>query len=173
MKKLRSIIDKISSGLCAISKVVMLAIVVVVLANIIGRKLFNTPVPGTVELVSYGMLVVMALSMARTTFTGGHITVSIVTAKFPKAVQAVVGFLTLLFSVFIVGAATFICLRYIPSSMQSGQITDHYKIPFYVIYSIMSFGLVTSVLTFLFNAVSTLMSIWQKDESGGGEEAKV
>ena len=172
MKKMNRLIDKTSSALCVVSKVFMLAIVVLVAANIIGRKLFNTPVPGTVELVSYGMLVVMALSMARTTFTGGHVSVSIITGKLPKAVQAIIGFITLLFSAFIVATATFICVRYIPINFQRGQITDYYKIPFYVIYGIMSFGLVTSVLTFLFNAASTLMSIWQKNETDDGEEAK-
>jgi len=172
LKKLHSVIDKLSSALCLVSKVFLLAIVVIVAANIVGRKLFNTPVPGAIELVQYGMLVVMALSMARTTFTGGHITVSIVTGKLPKAVQSVIGFITLLFSAFIVGAATFICLRYIPSNIQSGQITDHYKIPFYIIYAIMSFGLVTSVLTFLFNAFETLFSIWTKEPSTDGEEAQ-
>ncbi len=172
MKKIHGIIDKVSSALCLVSKVFLLAIVVIVAANIIGRKLFNAPVPGTVELVQYGMLVVMALSMARTTFSGGHITVSIVTGKLPKAVQSLIAFITLIFSVFIVGAATLICMRYIPIYMQRGQMTDHYKIPFYIIYSIMSFGLITSVLTFLFNAFEALFSIWEKNTPADGEEAQ-
>ena len=169
MKKIHKFVDKGSAALSKVSMVFMIAIVIVVAANIIGRKLFNTPVPGTVELVQYGMLVVMTLSMARTTFTGGHITVSIITGKLPKAVQAIIGFITLLFSAFIVAAATFICIRYIPNTFKSGQITDHYKIPFYAIYALMSFGLVTSFFTFIFNAFSTLSAIWTKNETAGEE----
>ena len=159
MKKLTKAFDKCSLFLTWIATIIFFIVVILVAVNIVGRKLFNFTISGIIEIVQYGMLTVMVLSMARTTFTGGHVSVSIITRKLPRAGRAVVGFLTLMLSAALLAAAAYISISFIPKTIASGQVTERYKIPFYVIYGFMSFGLITSCLTFILNAVRTLLGL--------------
>lgn len=163
--------DKISLFLTRISTVILWVIVVLVAFNIVSRKLFNFTIAGMIEIVQYGMLTVMALAMARTTFSGGHVTVSIITGRLPKAAQNFIAFITLLLSAALVAIAAYVCILNIPRTIASGLTTERYKIPMYLVYAVMSFGLVTSGLTFIFNAISALLGIGGKapKEKEGGE----
>lgn len=171
MKKTAGFIDKATLFLSRISTGLLWIIVILVAVNIVGRKLFNLTISGIIEIVQYGMLTVMALSMARTAFSGGHVTVSIITRKLPIAVRCTVQFLGMMLSAALVIAAAYVCIQYIPKTYASGQITERYRIPFYIIYSVMTFGLVTSALSFIFLAFNTVISaiteIKQKRVEGG------
>ena len=156
METLDKIIDKVSNFLCQISTVIIWALVVVVAVNVVGRKLFNFTVPGTIEIVQYGTLTMMSLAMARTTFTGGHVSVSVITGVLPKAVRCVIEFLALMLSAGLLLAALYICVQYIPQTMASQQTTEFHRIPFYLIYSVMAFGLATAAITFIFNAFKSV-----------------
>jgi len=170
---LNKIFDKVTLFLSRLSSILLWMIVLTVAFNIVSRKLFNFTIAGMIEIVQYGMLTVMVLSMARTTFSGGHVNVSIITGKLPKAARNIVGFITLLGSAALVFAAAYVCSGNITKTIASGLTTERYKIPMYLIYSIMCFGLVTSGITFVYNAFSTLVSTWKKEpakaEEGGAE----
>lgn len=167
MNKIAGFIDKFSLFLSRISTGILWTIVVLVAVNIVGRKLFSFTISGIIEIVQYGMLTVMSISMARTTFTGGHVTVSIITDRLPKAARCIIEFLCMMLSAALVIAAAYICIQYIPKTFASGQITERYKIPFYLIYGVMTFGLVTSALTFIFNAFNSVVTaIKTKSEKG-------
>ena len=112
MKTLEKIFDKVSIFLCRISVVIIWLLVIVVAVNVVGRKIFNVTVPGAIEIVQYGTLTMMALAMARTTFTGGHVSVSVITGVLPKAVRCVIEFLALMLS-----AALMIAALWLPSPM--------------------------------------------------------
>ena len=167
-------VDKVTLFLSRISMLLLWIIVVLVAVNIVGRKLFNFTISGIIEIVQYGMLTVMVMSMARTTFTGGHVSVSIITGKLPKAVRCIIAFLTLIASAALVAAAAYVCIRNIPKTFASGLVTERYKIPMYLVYGVMSFGLITSCLTFIYNAVCSILDIGRKEpakpeEGGAGE----
>ncbi len=167
MNKVAGFVDKSSLLLSRISTGIIWIIVLLVAVNIVGRKLFNFSISGIIEIVQYGMLTVMAISMARTTFIGGHVSVSIITAKLPKLVRCIIDFLSMMFSAALIIAAAYICIQYIPKTLASGQVTEVYKIPFYIIYSVMTFGLITSALTFIFNAFNAVVTaITAKNQKG-------
>ena len=160
-------IEKSSLFLSRISTGVFWIIIILVAVNIMGRKLFNFTISGIIEIVQYGMLTVMSLSMARTTFTGGHVSVSIITSRLPKSARCIIEFLGMMLSAALIIAATYICIEYIPKTVASGQVTENYKIPFYLIYSVMTFGLVTSALTFIVNAFNAVLTtITTKNQKG-------
>ena len=167
MNKLAVFADKSSLFLCRISTGTLWVIVFLVAFNIVARKLFNFTISGIIEIVQYGMLVVMSISMARTTFTGGHVSVSIITAKLPKLGRYIIEFLSMIFSAALITAAAYICIQYIPKTLASGQVTEVYRIPFYIIYFVMAFGLVTSALTFILSAINTVITaLGLKDQKG-------
>jgi TRAP-type C4-dicarboxylate transport system permease small subunit len=53
---LNRLIHKITKGFAYVSAAIFLVIVLIVLANIVGRAVFNKPIKGTVEIVQYGVM---------------------------------------------------------------------------------------------------------------------
>ncbi len=174
MNKLAVFADKSSLLLSRVSTGAIWVIVFTVAFNIVSRKLFNYAISGIVEIVQYGMLLVMSISMARTTFTGGHVSVSIITAKLPKLGRYIIDFLSMMISAALITAAANICIQYISKSYASGQVTEAYHVPFYLVYGVMAFGLVTAALTFILSALHTVANIVtlkkQKGTEGGPAE---
>lgn len=153
MEKFFRFVDKLSLVLCRIASAIFFIIVVLVAVNIVGRKLFNYTISGIIEIVQYGVLLVMVLSMARTTLTGGHVTVSIITGKLPKIPKRVIDVFALLLSAALVGVAAWVCIRYIPQTYASGLTTERYRIPIYLVYTVMSIGLIVTAFTFVLNLI--------------------
>ncbi len=167
MKKLDRFIDAFSAILCKIAAVILCVMLLAVVVNVIGRRLFHFTIGGIIELVQYGMLTVMCLIMIRTTYSGGHIAVSVVTEKLPKSASKVIGVLALLFAAALVGTASYVSFKYVPINYASKLTTDYYHIPYYLVYLAVGLGLGSSALTFVYNAAAIVFPV--NRQSGGAE----
>ncbi|SRR5690606_25455250 len=76
-------------------------------ANALMRKLFNTPVPGAFELTEAGLVLIVFLSLAYTQSRRGHIRVTLLTRHLPIGLQH-----ALYIAVLLVGAAFFAWCAY-------------------------------------------------------------
>ena len=57
--------------------------------DVLGRYLFNKPVPGSYEMTEFMMPVVIAFGLAYCALEKGHVRVELVTSRLPKRTQAV------------------------------------------------------------------------------------
>ena len=169
MKKLTKFIDVSSRYLCYVACGVLCIMLLSVVVNVVGRRLFHFTIGGIIELVQYGMLLVMSLVMYRTTFAGGHVAVSIFTDKLPKGLKKGLGVFALLFAAVLVGIASYVCFKYVPVNRASGLTTDFYKIPYWLIYLVTGIGLALPALTFVYNAAAVLWPV-QADEAEKDEK---
>ncbi len=71
-------------GCGLISSVATFLMMLVVVANIVGRYLFNRPLTGTLEFTESLLVIIIFLSIALTQYDGGHIRVNILTRRLPK-----------------------------------------------------------------------------------------
>lgn len=171
MKKLDRFIDIFSAVLCRIAAVILCIMLVAVVVNVLGRRLFHFTIGGIIELVQYGMLTVMCLIMIRTTYSGGHVAVSVLTEKLPKSVSKVIGVLALLFAAVLVGTAAYVSFKYVPVNYASKLTTDYYHIPFYLVYLAVGLGLGSSALTFVYNAVTVVFPVNRDNGQAGSSSA--
>jgi len=72
-------------GMGAVSAVATFVMMALVVANIAGRYLFNTPVTGTLEFTESLLVLIIFLSVALTQYDGGHIRVTLLTRRLPGA----------------------------------------------------------------------------------------
>ncbi len=70
---IRRIIDRLTAGLNVLGTLLILAIMVLVNADVIGRGLFNAPVSGVPEIVSMSIVAIVFLQIAQT-FRRGRLT---------------------------------------------------------------------------------------------------
>jgi len=67
-----------------ISAVATFVMMVLVVANVVGRYLLNRPLTGTLEFTESLLVLIIFLSVALTQYDGGHIRVTLLTRRLPR-----------------------------------------------------------------------------------------
>jgi TRAP-type C4-dicarboxylate transport system permease small subunit len=98
------LIGQAGGGLAFVAAVAMVMLMLHVVADVTGRYVFNNPLPGTLETVTYYyMVIVTALPFAYVTRTQGQISVELFTSWLPprwiSVFEAFAGFLMLVYVV--------------------------------------------------------------------------
>jgi TRAP-type C4-dicarboxylate transport system permease small subunit len=158
-------IDHVTRIITYISAITFLIIVIIVLANIVGRAAFNAPIRGAVEIVQYGMVFCVGIVMSRSGLLERHICVSLVIEKFSKRV-------TRIFMAFgkLLGAGTFGLLTYlyianVMAAIHSNRVTDTFRIPFQVVFFAMAICFLLAALVFVYQMISFLISAFRDDDA--------
>ena len=89
MKKFSKIIYKISQVLDRAAGFCCFAMMVLVACNVVGRKVFNFPLTGTIELVQILFALTVGLALANCAVKGGHITLDFVADYFPEQIKKI------------------------------------------------------------------------------------
>ncbi len=138
-----------------IAGVVLGAMVLLTCANVLFSA-FRMPVRGTFELMAYGGAVITAFTLGFTQIHRGHIAVDILTQKFSKNVQRILGIINyavcMVFSILIFWQI----FKYGTTLKNTGELTETLGIIYYpFIYSV-SFGFVILALVFLTEIIKSL-----------------
>ena len=115
------VMDKITFILSRIASVLMIITFLMITVNVIGRKILNMPVRGSVELVEYLMLIAMSMAVSRTGFEDRHISVTFVQELLPKKARSVVKSICELSGGLIFGSLVIKFARSIPAAIDAGR----------------------------------------------------
>jgi TRAP-type C4-dicarboxylate transport system permease small subunit len=74
---------------------------IITAADVVGRDIFNHPIPGTVELSQYMLAVFILLGFAYAHQVKAHVAVSIITSRLPHHAQLILYVITTLIGLFI------------------------------------------------------------------------
>ncbi|MDD5190066.1 MAG: TRAP transporter small permease [Dehalococcoidales bacterium] len=137
IERLELVLKHVINWSTVVGGIGLVAMLVISVADVIGIKIFNTPVPGGPEFVSFIMVVVVAFAMGYTLVERAHIQVDIFINKLPKRLKsAVEAFVSLL------GLGLFVILAwysvvYGNQLRESKEVSMTQHIPFYpFVYSI-------------------------------------
>ena len=102
MRKLEKLLEQPINWLFWLAALVTIVMMLHVVADVIGKQFFNTPIWGTLETVSgYYMVIVVFLPLAYVARTEGHIIVELFTRNLPPRklarLDGAIGIVTLLF----------------------------------------------------------------------------
>jgi len=147
----------------AISTFVMMLLVV---ANIFGRYLFNKPITGAFEITESLLVVIIMLALALTQFHDGHIRVNIVTRRMPLALAHVAKIAALLLGfLFFLWCAhaswKFAYESYTFKEQEWGTIT----FPLYPFKFIVFIGIVLLAIQFLLDTINEIAKPAAADSS--------
>lgn len=165
IQKLEKYVRKISLWFNWIAGGGLVLMLLLVVGDIIGIKVFSAPIPGAIELVAFLGVVVIGFAVAYTQVLHGHINVDFIVMKFPPRFAAVIDVLML-----ILGMVFFILLAwrsfdygYILQS--SGEVSMTAKLPFYpFVYGMALCFLVTFlvILVEFFKSIMKVGKIWTR-----------
>ena len=140
MKKLAKIITKMSRVLDRAAGFCCFAMMVLVACNVIGRKVFNYPVTGTIELVQILFALTVGLALAQCAVMGGHITIDFVAEYFPEWLQKIARLITVTITIVTVAVSGWMLVGYADTLRETGRYTGSLKIAYYPFVYLIAFG---------------------------------
>jgi TRAP-type C4-dicarboxylate transport system permease small subunit len=142
------------------------------LVDIIGSKVFNHPVPGSIELAGLTQAIIICSATALTQLSKQHIRVDLVTMHLPKRVQAGLNvFISLLLFVLF----AWIIWQLVANGIEiqdKGQYTSDLHMPLQVFIYLTALMLVPACLVFLIEFWEALRGVLNKkiQATAGGQQ---
>ncbi|NLL51645.1 MAG: TRAP transporter small permease [Peptococcaceae bacterium] len=153
------VIDKVTSIFTIVSASLFAIIVLIVLANIIGRTFFHMPIKGTVEIIQYGVMFCAGIVMCRSGYEERHISVTLLIDKYPMRLRAAFVALGKLLGTIAFGALAVIYANNVPEALASGKVTETFRLPFEFIYIIMAVCFLVGALIFFYQFCVTMVTV--------------
>jgi len=94
-------IQRFNRFISGIGAVFLIPLMLITSSDVIGRDLFNHPIPGTIELSEYMLAVFILMGLAYSQQVKAHVAVSLFISRISNRTQLVINILTILLSLFI------------------------------------------------------------------------
>jgi len=102
MAATRRVIQRLTIALSFAGMFLLIPMMLLTSGEVVGRALWNQPIPGSVELSSYMLAVFILLGVAYTHQVKGHVRVEMLVSKLPKRTRLTLEVVTTLLSLFII-----------------------------------------------------------------------
>jgi TRAP-type C4-dicarboxylate transport system permease small subunit len=114
---------RIENALSLVSATLILFTMLLVSAEVISRKFFNTPIPGQLELGELLMPPIIFLAVAYTQSTGGHVRMTVVIDHMPPAWRHVTEIIVKLLAISVYAVLFFYSAKYAYRTWQFQDVT--------------------------------------------------
>lgn len=134
-----------------------------IVANIILRTVFNQPILGTYEVVGFLTAMGVALALAHCAFQEGHIAVSFIMERFPRKTQSMTAVLVNAVSLVFWTAAVWSLGKFGYAMKIRGLVSPSAEIPVYPFIYLVALGLLGLCLVLLFKFLVSLREVFVND----------
>ncbi len=101
LERIKEGVQIINRFIAGVSGFFLLPLMIITAVDVVGRDIFNHPIPGTVELSQYMLAVFILLGFAYAQQMKAHVAVSIFTSRLPHRAHLILNIITTLLCVFI------------------------------------------------------------------------
>jgi len=129
--RLEKFASSVSNWLNWVAGAGLVAMISLIVADIIGIKFFNWPVPGAIEMVGFLGVVVTAFAIAYTQVLRGHIQVEFFVMRLPRRAQASVTAFVSLLGVTLFALLAWRSYDFALVLQNTGEVSMTQRIPFY------------------------------------------
>ena len=147
---------RVESGLNLVAALVILAVMLIGVFQVFGRKLINLPVPGYVDVIEFVMTVFAFISIAYTQRVGGHVRMEIILKHLRGRTLWIVEAFGTLLIIGIIGILTWFAYTHFLRAWTIGDSTIDIEIPLWpskllvpIAFAILLVRLVIQLLGFL------------------------
>jgi TRAP-type transport system small permease protein len=160
-------LNPVTSVANAIGMVALATMMFVTAFDVTGRKLFNTPILGSYEIVELLMAICIGLGLAHCGMMKGHINIDLLIMHLSKKANAILGVVTGFIAFVIIGIASWQTCVYIVNKINTKAVSTVLYIPIYPIVAIVAIGL---ILYFIVLFIHWLEFIQQATTKEGSEK---
>ncbi|MDZ7761367.1 MAG: TRAP transporter small permease [Desulfovermiculus sp.] len=150
--------DWISKKMLVIGGIFLVAMVALTCVDVTGR-LFNHPVFGAYELVSFMAALVVVGALPDSHMEKRHIGVEIVINKMSPSMQYLIELITDTISLILFSIVAWRMIAYGMGMQESGEVSMNLKLPEYIVIYIVGFGFLTFCAAILKNILDTFKKL--------------
>lgn len=154
MRKFVRVVERLSLEMDKAAGFCIAAVMVLVVCNVILRKVFKQPILGTYELVGYLTALGVSLALASCAFQNGHIALDYLVNKFPEKIRALLNMGINLTVLCFWGFSSWHVGKYAQNLMENGVVSPTAQIPVYPFVLLIGLGLVGLCLV-------SLVRVWE------------
>jgi TRAP-type transport system small permease protein len=150
------------SGFNIIGAIFIVIVMLLTVADVIGRRLFNNPVTGTYELSALMLVITIAFGLAKVELKKNHVTIDLVVERFRLSLQKIIG------SIFYVICFIFCCILtwrlyiYAMAVWKSGLSSGTVGVPVFYFCFVATLGFALFSLVILLNFLLFLSGVSKK-----------
>ena len=137
-------------------------VMILIVSNIILRKLFNNPILGTYELVGFLTALGVGFALARCAFQNSHIAIDFIMERLPSRPQAFIAAIINAVSAVFWAAAVWFLIKYAQAMKIKGLVSPSAEIPVYPFIYLVAIGLAGLCLVLLFKFLISFREVWQR-----------
>ena len=162
IERLERFTNSFSKWLNWVAGVGLVGMLGLIIADIIGIKLFKNPVPGAIEIVAFLGVVVTAFAIAYTQILRGHIRVEFIVMRFPRRVQAIVASFVLLLGLVLFALLAWRSYEFGRVLQVTGEVSMTQRIPFYPFVHALAFCCIPVCLVLLVELIKSVAKAVKK-----------
>ncbi|MDY6825564.1 MAG: TRAP transporter small permease [Bacillota bacterium] len=156
MNKFVSTFSMMASWLAKLSGILLLLMCLLVCVHVIMRGFFNTGILGTYELVQYGMLVIVSLTLAENELTGGNIIVNFLLDKMKPRISSILSISMYIITILFMSFVLYNQVNMVGKKFADGSVTGTLAIPHWILVLLICIGLFFFIIAFIIRIYSML-----------------
>ena len=156
MAYIERIVNSITKFFDKVSQAGVFAMLVLVLANILGRKVWK-PIYGAFDYACFISAILVAFAIPYCGMKRGHIRVEMFVERFPGRVQGIIDSITNIFSLGIFFLITWQCVVFANDMRRSGELSMTSLAPFYPYIYAIAFGIGLLCIVILIDLIKSLI----------------
>jgi TRAP-type C4-dicarboxylate transport system permease small subunit len=145
-----------------LAMIVLMAMGLLVVTDVILRRLFNSPISWTLEVIEVMLTVVVFFTVAYCAVTRGHISVDVLTSRLPPKGRAIVNVIGCFLGIILFGFMTWCSIRSAIEDLASHRTTGIVHIPIYPFVFVVAFGSILLVLVLLAQLLHSFSKVVHK-----------
>jgi TRAP-type C4-dicarboxylate transport system permease small subunit len=124
-------VEKLCKWLNAVAGIGLVAMLVLVIADIIGNKAFKYPIPGGIEFASFIAVVVIAFAIAEVQMVRGHVEVEFLVMRLSKHQRKITSTIINIFGIVLWALICWRSFIYAGELHRIGEVSMTIGVPFY------------------------------------------
>ena len=157
---LKKSIQKINHWVAGVGACFLIPLMLITAADVVGRDVFNHPIPGVIELSQYLLAVSILLGLAYTQQIKGHVGVSVLISRLPTRAQLVLRLFGTL-----VGLFLFVLLVWqgLVIGLEEKTVSDMLRVPQYPFRLLVAVAAFFTFLELLIDLGSSIQKLGQME----------
>ena len=137
-------------------------IMILTVADVFMRKVFNNSIIGTVEVTELMMIITIFLALARAEELDANVKVDLILSRFSPKIQALFDIFTQLICMVLFVVATFSDLTYASMMRTSGEVSQDLLIPIWPFVYVIAIGTAMLSLVLFFRFLDAVFKVLKK-----------
>ena len=156
MSRLEKIVNLLTRWLNWMAAAALIVVMIIVCANVIGRSFFETPVKGTVDIVSLLGAIIIAWAIAYTQVFKGHIRVDLLVQRLPPRLQSIVDSVIDLIGLALFALISWQTIIFAKANFEVGELSEVLKLPITPFASVVAIGCIAITLVLLIDLIKSV-----------------